>query len=133
MSRVHSQTHTEKRFMLVHVAVTGTIQFHLSPCLLVLHGHLVQHFASASCNFEDPAKPSPSTVRTGQPVNATCRPFLSRNSVLNCLTLHPFSWYNCLIRLLSLSLKAMFTNNAITSYDVWDVIFSIQTSDCQNK
>jgi len=50
---------------------------------------------------------------------------LSWNSVLNCLALHLFKWYKLFIWILSLSLKTMFTNNAVTS--------SSGTSDCRNK
>ena len=36
--------------------------------------------------------------------------------VLNRLALYPFNWYKIFNRILSLSLKTMFTNNAVVSY-----------------
>ena len=52
---------------------------------------------------------------------------LSENSVLNCLAIDPLNLYNFFIKILFLSLKTMFTNNAVTYYNVWDDV----TSDCQ--
>ena len=47
---------------------------------------------------------------------------LRGNSFLNCFALDPFNWYN-FIRILSSSLKTIFTNNAVT-YDVWDDVIA---------
>ena len=49
-----------------------------------------------------------------QPVNATCHPSFDRKfcpQLSRIISL--FNWYNFFIRILSLSLKTMFTNNAV--------------------
>jgi len=57
-------------------------------------------------------------------VDATCRPSLFGNSVLTCLALFPFNWYNFFIRILSSLLKTMFANSAVMLWRLGWMMYS---------